>query len=102
VKIRFRIWLEVEGKPIISEGKYRLLKEIEQSGSIKEAANKLGLSYKKAHSQIRTIEERLGKEVVSRKRRKGAVLTSTGKKIIAEYEKIFEAFSSLSKKFADK
>jgi len=92
LKIRFRVWLEKEGEPIISEGKYRLLREIERTGSIKEAARKLGLSYKKAHSQIRTIEERLGFEVVRRQRKRGAVLTEAGREILSEYERVLSAF----------
>ncbi|HHJ63883.1 MAG TPA: LysR family transcriptional regulator [Aquifex aeolicus] len=92
MRIRFRVWLEKEGEPIISEGKYRLLREIERTGSIKEAARRLGLSYKKAHSQIRTIEERLGLEVVERRRRRGAVLTDAGREILSEYERVLSAF----------
>jgi len=101
LKVRFRIWLEKEGKPIISEGKYRLLKEIEKTGSIKEAAQKLGLSYKRAHSQIRVMEERLGEELVERRRRKGAVLTRTGKEILKEYERVFSAFQKTLGKLSE-
>ncbi len=101
MRIRFRIWLEKEGKPIISEGKYRLLREIERTGSIKEAAQKLGLSYKRAHSQIRAIEERLGQEVVERRRKRGAVLTETGREILSEYERVLSAFERTLRDLSD-
>jgi len=96
LKVRFKIWLEKDGEPIISEGKYRLLKEVERLGSIKEAAQSLGLSYKRAFSQIKTMEERLGFAVLERRRGKGAKLTRDGKRIMNEYERIYNAFKEVS------
>ncbi|RLJ70410.1 molybdate transport system regulatory protein [Hydrogenivirga caldilitoris] len=93
--IRFKVWLELDGEPIISEGKYQLLKAIEEEGSILKAAEKLGLSYKRAHSQIKAMEERLGKPVVKRRKKKGAELTKLGRKLISEYERVLKEFERL-------
>jgi len=95
-KIKFKIWVEKEGEPIISYGKYLLLKEIEKTGSIKRAAEKLGYPYKKAHSYVKLIEERVGKPIFKRKRGEGTILTAEGKKLLERYERILKEFQKLS------
>lgn len=100
MKVRFKVWLEIGGEPIISEGKYRLLKEVEKTGSIMGAAKSLGLTYKRAHSQIKAIEERLGKKILERKGRKGARLTEEGLKLVEEYEKIYEELKKCAEKLS--
>lgn len=94
--MKFKVWLEKGGETIISEGKYHLLKEIERSGSILGAAKKLGLTYKRAYSQLKAMEQRIGIKLVERKRKKGARLTSEGKRLVDLYEDIFSEFKRLS------
>ena len=89
--------MEEKGEPIISEGKFRLLKEIEKSGSILEASKRLGLTYKRAHSQIKSMESRLGKRILERRRGKGAVLTPAGKELLNLYERVLSEFERLSR-----
>ncbi len=101
MKVKFKVWLEKEGEPIISEGKYRLLKEIDSVGSILRASRKLGISYKRAHSQIKTLEERLGCPVVERRRRGGSKLTERGKRLVEEYERVLEKFTNLAEKLSE-
>ncbi len=96
MRVRFKVWLEKDGKPVISEGKYRLLREVEKTGSIKKASENLGLTYKRAFSQIKGMEERLGCRILDRKRGKGAVLTQEGVNLLEEYERILKAFKELS------
>ncbi len=93
MRVRCKVWIETDdGKPIMSEGKYRLLKEIGNLNSIKLASEKLGLTYKRAHSQIKTLEKRLGKKVIKAQRGKGAFLTEEGKKLISIYEELLKKF----------
>jgi len=100
LKVRFKVWLEEKGEPIISEGKYKLLKEIERTGSILEASKRLGLTYKRAHSQIKAIESRLGTKVVERKRGRGASLTPAGRELVSLYENILSRFETLSRELS--
>ncbi len=96
-KVKFRIWVEKgEGEPILSLGKYLLLKEIDKTGSIKEAAKRLGYPYKKAHSYVKLIEDRLGKPIFLRKRGEGTVLTETGKELLRKYEILLKKFEELA------
>ncbi len=101
MKVRFKVWLEKDGEPIISEGKYRLLKEIEKAGSILRASEELGLSYKRAYSQIRSVEDRIGERIVERKRRGGAKLTPIGKELLRSYEKILKRFEELAEELSE-
>ncbi len=56
-RIRSKIWLEFRGQPFLGEGRYRLLAAVDQSGSINAAAKLLGISYRKAWAQLKTMEE---------------------------------------------
>jgi molybdate transport system regulatory protein len=96
MRVRYKVWLEKEGEPIISEGKWRLLVEIDRLGSIKEASESLGLSYKRAFSQIKAMEERLGFKVLERKRGSGARLTERGRRLVEEFDRIRRSFRELS------
>ncbi len=90
MKIRVRVWFEKEGEPIISEGKLRLLEEIGKTGSIHKASKRLGLTYKRAHSQIKVMEERLGEKILIRERGRGTRLTQKAERLISAYRKVRE------------
>jgi molybdate transport system regulatory protein len=55
--IRSKIWFEVEGRPLLGEGRFRLLSAVERAGSINAAAKDLGISYRKAWSQLEAMEQ---------------------------------------------
>ncbi len=56
-RVRSKIWLEFRGRPFLGEGRFRLLAAVERSGSINAAAKDLGISYRKAWAQLKTMEE---------------------------------------------
>jgi molybdate transport system regulatory protein len=55
--VRSKIWLEFQGEPFLGNGRYRLLAAVADSGSINAAARQLGISYRKAWSQLQAMEE---------------------------------------------
>lgn len=57
LRVRSKIWLEVDGRPFLGDGRYRLLAAVERSGSINAAARELGLSYRKVWAQLQAMEE---------------------------------------------
>ncbi len=57
ISVRSKVWLEVDGQPFLGDGRYRLLRAVEQAGSINAAAKELGMSYRKAWSQLQAMEE---------------------------------------------
>lgn len=54
---RSKVWLEADGQPFLGDGRYRLLLAIQRNGSINAAARELGISYRKAWSQLQAMEE---------------------------------------------
>jgi len=98
MEIKFKVWFEEDGETVLSLGKYKLIKEIKKTGSIKRAAENLGIPYKKAHSYIKLIENRTGKKIFTRERGVGTKLTSEGLKLLETYERTLRAFQNLKKK----
>jgi hypothetical protein len=38
IRVRSKVWLEVDGEPFLGDGRYRLLQAVQRSGSISAAA----------------------------------------------------------------
>ncbi|HOY38459.1 MAG: LysR family transcriptional regulator [Bacteroidales bacterium] len=95
LKFKYKIWLETEnGEGVLGEGKYRLLKKIEETGSLKLAIEQLGLSYRKTWDNLRRIEEILGFDLIDRQRGGAAggssALTPQGKRFIEVFDKFLK------------
>jgi molybdate transport system regulatory protein len=69
-----------------------LLRQIEQHGSLRQAAEELGISYRKAYYRIYSMNKAAKQPVVELKRggKNGGVseITTYGKELMKEYEKI--------------
>ena len=93
-KIKSRIWIEADGEILLGEGRVRLLKTIEKTGSLNKAAKMMGMSYKKAWSLIDAVNSRAKKPVciasVGGKKGGGTKVTAYGKTLISAYETINE------------
>ena len=94
-KIKSRIWIESEEGILLGNGRVKLLKEIDATGSLSKAAKNLGMSYKKAWKLIDSVNKHAEQEVVSKsiggKDGGGTSLTEYGRKLIAHFEKMNEA-----------
>jgi molybdate transport system regulatory protein len=66
MKVACKIWLDHNGKAF-GEGPCELLKRVEKTNSLHEAAHQMDMSYSKAWCLIRTLEERLGFTLLERK-----------------------------------
>ena len=66
MKVAFKVWLDQNGKAF-GDGPYELLKRVEETNSLNEAAHQMGMSYSKAWKLIRTMEKRLGFPLLDRK-----------------------------------
>ena len=85
MKVDFKLLLLENNKPIISKGKYILLNYVQDEGSLNAASIKMGISYKKAFSYIKSIEEALGEQVLLRTPGKASKLSDKGREIIKMY-----------------
>ena len=92
MKYRFKIWGEIDEKPVLGPGRYRLLAAVESSGSINSAASEVGISYRRAWAQIREMEGLLGYSlIISQRGGKsggGTALTPKALTIMKQHEKL--------------
>lgn len=101
MKIRWgaKVWLEVDGKPLLGEGGAEILDEIACSGSISEAARGLGMSYYFVWRYLKRMEERLGKPIIESYRGGreggGTRLTGTGRRLLEEYWRLRDRVETL-------
>ncbi len=96
-KPKSKIWLEKDGKLIFGDGKCRLLNAVKQTGSISKAAEKTGMTYKKAWSSIKTIEDRLNIKLVEKRKGGheggGSFLSKEGEELLIKFEKFREGLN---------
>jgi molybdate transport system regulatory protein len=90
LNIRSKIWIEVGGEPVFGSGRRILLEAIDAHGSINRAAQEVDISFRKAWSHIKAMEERLQVKLVDRKiggrNGGGTTLTDDARKLLKKYE----------------
>lgn len=99
MEIKSKLWIEINGEPVFGEGRKILLQAIADFGSINQAAKKTNISYRRAWSYIKSMEERLGVRLVERraggKHGGGASLTGAARELIGKYERLQEGIDEL-------
>jgi len=90
MKIAYKVWLDKDGKAF-GDGPYELLRRVEKTKSLHQAANQMGMSYSKAWRLIQMLEERLGFILLERKTGGpsggGSKVTPQGKDLMNHYER---------------
>jgi molybdate transport system regulatory protein len=101
VKVRLAI-ADRRGKSFMGIGLLWLLRGVERRGSIRRAAEKMGLSYPKALKILNHLERKLGRPLLTRtrggKERGGASLTPFALSFLAEYERMHERVADFAEK----
>lgn len=106
LKFKQKVWLEMpDGQNVFGDGKYHLLKTIDEQGSLKQALELLGLSYRKTWDNIKRIEKTLGFPLLDTKQ--GGIdggstsLTPQARKLMRafelfhqKYDRVFEEIGS--------
>ena len=89
MKIKSKVWIEINGEPVFGRGRRFLLEAIDRYGSINRAAKEINISYRKAWSYIKAMEDRLGIKLVNRrvggKNGGGAELTEEAREFLRRY-----------------
>jgi len=88
--LKLKIYITDEyGNKVLGIGVLWLLEHIRNTGSIRKAAQEMGISYSKACRMLNSLEKSLGAEAVSRRKggaeRKGAQLTGLGEFVMERY-----------------
>jgi molybdate transport system regulatory protein len=89
--LRSKVWLEVEGQPVMGEGRMAMLEAIHHHGSIINASRETGISYRRMRGAIRDMEKAVGRPLVKAYRGGGdgggAVLTADAHALIDAFRK---------------
>ncbi len=91
LKYNYKIWIETEdGKGVMGYGQVRLLRILDQAGSLKEAVDRTGLNFKKSCLKVKEIESILGIRIIKTINKDGkrvVALTGEGKILLESIEK---------------
>lgn len=96
--VRMHLWLESGESVYFGMGRLMLLDMIEEHGSLRKAAEAMGMSYRAAWGKLRATEDALGVVLVesSGTRRGGCHLTPAGKRIRDKFRAWFTAVEQVA------
>ena len=87
---------------IIGKGRAEILKNIEKTGSINQAAKVMKMSYKAVWSKIKATEKHLNTRIVHADRKEGSRLSREGKDLLEKYIRLKkECMSADDRMFSD-
>jgi molybdate transport system regulatory protein len=92
MKIIYKVWLQKDNGRAFGEGPHQLLKGVEMTGSLKEAAARIGMAYSQARLLMEGCESHLGFALILRKQ--GGV-SGGGSEITPEAVELMKAYKSL-------
>ncbi|WP_158799024.1 winged helix-turn-helix domain-containing protein [Pedobacter sp. L105] len=101
VKFKYNgtLWIEIEGEPVFGPGRVELLERIQQTGSIRQAAIQMGMSYRQAWQMVEHMNSHLSHPVViSQRGGKGggnAEVTQKGMDAIKQFKAFHLRFHQL-------
>ena len=67
LKLRYKIWIEKNGEKVFGDGPLDILYRVERTGSLRQAALEINMSYSQAWNLIKGLERRLGFNLLKRK-----------------------------------
>lgn len=100
IKFKYKIWLSsLDGKGIMGDGKWKILKAIEEHGSLKAATDALGITYRRTWGDLKEIEEMLGFPLLDKSRggKEGGntTLTPEGRKLVEAFDQFHEKIDNV-------
>ena len=102
VNLKVKLYLEGNGDKFMGIGVLWLLEQVKSCGSLRSAAEEMGISYSKAFRMVRNLEAAIGVDVLERRRggmeRSGAKLTPFGEEFIV----LYDSFQKECKNLLDK
>lgn len=98
----FKVWLETDEGFVFGPGVYSLLKRVEETGTLKEAAQSLDMSYRYAWGLVKKAEKKLGQPLLlghkgGRAGGGGTELTEIGRDFLEDFSKMRTLIDELSK-----
>ncbi|MCX6243363.1 MAG: LysR family transcriptional regulator [Bacteroidetes bacterium] len=107
IHLHYKIWMSDDmDQGILGDGKWKILKLIEEKGSMKAACDELGYTYRRTWGNLKKIEKFFGFRLLE-KTRGGSEgghtsLTPEGKKLVAAFDHFHNSVDSVIKKGFEK
>ncbi|MBA7498468.1 hypothetical protein ES704_01205 [subsurface metagenome] len=106
LKLRYKLWIEKDGEKVFGDGPLDILHRVEKTGSLRQAAEEINMSYSQAWNLIKDLEKRLGFNLLKRKvggeRGGGSEITEEARKLMTKFklfrEEADQSLNSLYKK----
>ena len=96
---RSKLWLERQGRVVLSDWRVELLEAVERSGSLAAAAEAMGVPYRTAWSRLRDTEDALGFRLLDSSsggaEGGGSALTAKARDAIARYRRATAGIAEL-------
>ena len=91
IRLHYKIWMSDEKEAgILGDGKWRMLKLIEEKGSMKAACDELGYTYRRTWGNLMKIEKFFGFPLLEKVRGGSdgghTVLTEEGKRLVRAFD----------------
>lgn len=90
--VRSQFWLMAGDDSLAGPGRIELLQNIDETGSIRQAALKMGMSYRAAWDAVDAMNKRAGGALVTRltggRSGGGAQLSDAGRRLVLAYRKL--------------
>ncbi|MCX6248376.1 MAG: LysR family transcriptional regulator [Bacteroidetes bacterium] len=107
INLHYKIWMSDEDEQgILGDGKWQILKLIDEKGSMKAACDELGYTYRRTWGNLKKIENFFGFPLLE-KHRGGSeggrtALTPEGKKLVKAFDRFHASVDSVIQKGFDK
>lgn len=101
--IRLHLWLESDEGVFFGYGRLLLLDKVAKTGSLKKAAEELGMSYRAAWGKIKSTEKILETKLIERigGKRSGQRLTNEGRELMKLFHHWFDSVEKAAKAKAE-
>ena len=103
INLHYKIWMsDKNDSGILGDGKWQILKLIDQKGSLKAACDELGYTYRRTWGDLKKIEQFFGFPLLE-KHRGGSdggmtTLTAEGKRLVAAFDQFHASVDALIQK----
>lgn len=103
----YKVWFSTTtGQGILGDGKWKILKKIQECGSLVQACEELGITYRRTWNDLKKIENQLGFRLLETSRggaEGGSThLTEDGIKLIKAFDRFHKRVDKIMKQEFDK
>jgi molybdate transport system regulatory protein len=99
MKARLKVWVVFNNEVKFGDGRAEFLELVDRMGSIKQAVDRFGMSYRNAWGYLRELEKAAGFKVIERPASGGPAsgtrLTRKGKEFLARYRRFRQGLDAL-------